>query len=84
MTLFGTGIQMIWRGRLAGGSAAWEDITLNAPKWQDLSISVLPGSGDVIVGGGVGGWMLSPPAGYVGVRGDAPAWSGLADPVRRI
>ena len=84
VTLFATGAQVIWRGRITGSSAAWEDITLNAPKWQDLSVSVLPGSGDVIVGGGVGGWVLSPPAGYVGIRGDAPVWAGLPDPVRRF
>ena len=82
VTLFGSGMQTIWRGRLAATTAAWEDITLNAPRWQDLSISVLKGSGDVIVGGGVGGWMLSPPPGY-GVRGGGAAWSGLAEPVRR-
>ena len=84
VTLFATGAQVIWRGRIAGGSAAWEDITLNAPKWQDLSVSVLPGSGDVVVGGGVGGWVLSAPAGYVATRGDAPVWPGLPDPVRRF
>ena len=44
---------------------------------------MLPGSGDVIVGGGVGGWMLSPPPGY-GVRGGGAVWSGLPDPVRRL
>ena len=82
MTLFGSGLQTIWRGRIAGATVAWEDITLNAPRWQDLSVSVLPGSGDVIVGGGVGGWMLSPPPGY-GVRGGGAVWSGLPDPVRR-
>ena len=83
VTLFGTGMETIWRGRISGTTVAWENITLNAPRWQDLSISVLKGTGDVVVGGGVGGWMLSPPPGY-GVRGGGPVWNGLADPVRRV
>ena len=83
VTLFGTGVEAIWRGRISGTSVAWENITLNAPRWQDLSVSVLKGTGDVVVGGGVGGWILSPPAGY-GVRGGGPVWSGLPDPVRRL
>ncbi|HVH02472.1 MAG TPA: hypothetical protein VM891_05905 [Amaricoccus sp.] len=82
VTLFGTGIEAIWRGRIAGATVAWENLTLNAPRWQDLSISVLPGSGDVIVGGGVGGWVLPGAAGTTALA--APSvWSGLAEPVRR-
>ena len=81
VTLFGTGIRTIWRGTVSGTRIAWEDITFNAPKWQDLSVSVLKGSGDVIVGGGVGGWILSPPAGYA-IRGAASVWGTLPVPVR--
>ena len=81
VTLQNPGGPVVWRGRIDGTSVAWEDVTLNAPKWFDLSIHVLSG-GDVVIGGGVGVWMLAPPAGY-GVRGPGSVWAGLASPVRR-
>jgi len=84
VTVLATGVDSVWRGRISGNSVAWENITLNAPRWQDLSVSVLPGSGDVIVGGGVGGWLLPAPATTgTAVRGTPSIWSGLAEPVRR-
>ena len=81
VTAFVTGGQHIWRGTVAGDQVSWEDYTGNAPKWQDTSIQVLEDSGDILVGGGVGGWLRQRPAGWPATR--ASRFPQLAQPVLR-
>ena len=71
------GHELIWRGQVTGNSVAWENITLNAPRWPLNSIDVHPETGDVIIGGGAGVWVY--PAPYSAANS---IWSNLPDPVK--
>jgi hypothetical protein len=74
---------MCWRLRISGSSHTFENVTINLPKWHDQSVQVVPHTGDVLVGGSVGGWMLPPPSGYTAAQGTAASrWSQLAQPVK--
>ena len=78
-TAYITGGKHIWRGTVSGSAVSWEDYTGNAPKWQDTSVQVLEDSGDILVGGGVGGWLRQRPAGWPATR--ASRYPQLAQPV---
>jgi hypothetical protein len=74
---------MCWRLRISGSSHTFDNITSNLPKWHDQSVWVVPHTGDVLVGGPVGGWMYPPPSGYTAAQGtDASRWNQLATPVK--
>jgi hypothetical protein len=88
VTLFGSGwTGTVWRGRITGSEPnevmSWTNITVNAPKWQDMGIYVFPHTGDVVISGGVGYWVFPPPAGYQAEHGLAASrWSQLARPIK--
>jgi hypothetical protein len=83
VTLFGSGLSgTVYRGVVNGASIAWTNITSNVPKWQDLSVTVVPHTGDVVVGGGVGPWAYPPPTGYAAEHGTTSRWSQMAVPVK--
>ena len=75
------GVPCIWRGQISGNNITWTDITYNAAKWPFYGIDVHPLTGDVMVGGGVGLWILKPPTGHPATTS---IWGNLPNPVKEL
>jgi hypothetical protein len=77
----GTGGNPLWRLRISGSTATAENITLNAQRWPEWSVSLLTDTSDLIISGGPGTHGLARPTTHA-LSSPASRWSTWTNPVK--